>query len=438
MVMKIKESINKLPINQILTTIIESGIINDANYIHIVPLSNVVRIKHRISGELVTDSEITKKRFKNLNDKIKKLSNIQTGSVDLISNGNFKYLFNDQIYRLRVYIMPTVNGEKIAIKIQNESPVSTTLESLGFWGNGLDTIRQALTLKSGLILITGTSDSGKSKTIATMLGSIENQKISIATLEDPVEYKIPRANQTQINHKTNLGFGNGIKILLNQDVDVIMLSELTGIDTISEALDNVIHKKLLLSSFNSYSAIETISKLIDFGIRPESLAYSLKIITNQRLVKRLCHYCRQFVDIDKESLERVNKIFELNNLSNMHYLHKLEIEYHQFKLGKTQKVSSKILSSSDSKLKKIWVSKPGGCAKCRNTGFNGRITIAEVLKNSPEIERLIAIKSKDILINKQAVREGMINLLVDGLVKALVGETTIDEIISLTKGSYIT
>ena len=211
MVMKLKDSINKLPINQILTTIIETGLSNEANYVHIEPMNDVIRINHRISGSLEYDSEISKKRFKNLSDKIKKLANIQTGHIDLISTGNFKYMFNDQIYSVKVYILPTINGEKITFKIQNESPVSTTLEALGFWGTGLETIKQSMNLKSGLILVTGPNDSGKSKTIATILSSIENQGISIGTLEDPVEYKIPRANQTQINHRTNLNFVNGIK-----------------------------------------------------------------------------------------------------------------------------------------------------------------------------------------------------------------------------------
>jgi type IV pilus assembly protein PilB len=437
MVINLKESINKLPINQILSTIIDTSLANDANYIHIEPLHDVVRIKHRISGELLIDSEISKKRFKNLSDKIKKLANIQTGYVDLISSGSFRYIWNEQIYGLRVYIMPTINGEKITIKIQNESPISTTLEALGFWGSGLETIRQAIGLKSGLILVTGPNDSGKSKTIATMLASIDNPSINIATLEDPVEYKIPRSNQTQINHKTNLNFINGIKILLKQDTDVIMLSELTNLLTISETLDSVMHKKLVISSLNTTSSVETITKLLDFGISPESLAFSLKIIINQRLVKRLCQNCRQLVDIDKTSFDKINKLFELNNPSNMRYVHNLELEYYQDKLGENHKISPKILSSTETKLKKIWISKPANCTKCHGSGFSGRIAVAEILKNSPEIEKLIVTKSKDLLINKQAVKEGMVNLLVEGLIKVLVGETTIDEIINLTKGSYL-
>ena len=437
MVIKLKDSINKLPISQILATIIETGLTNDANYVHIEPMNDVVRINHRISGSLYHDSEISKKRFKNLSDKIKKLSNIQTGHLDLISSGSFKYIFNDQTYSVRVYILPTINGEKITFKIQNESPVSITLEALGFWGNGLETIRQAMNLKSGLILVTGPNDSGKSKTIATILSSIENQEISIGTLEDPVEYKITRANQTQINHRTNLNFVNGLKILLKQDNDVIMLSELTDILTISETLDSVMHKKLVISAMNSDSAVETISKLLDYNVSPSSLAYALKIIINQRLVRRLCPYCKQLVDIDKNTADKVIKLFGLNNPSNMRYLHNLEIDYHQNKLGENKKLSAKMLSTSDTKIKKIWVNKPSGCLKCNGSGFKGRILVSEVLKNSQEIERLIVTKSKDLLINKQAVKEGMVNYLVDGLIKVLVGETTVDEIFHLTKQSYL-
>jgi type II secretory ATPase GspE/PulE/Tfp pilus assembly ATPase PilB-like protein len=437
MVIKLKDSINKLPINQILATIIETGLENDANYIHIEPMNDVIRINHRISGNLYHDSEISKKRFKNLSEKIKKLANIQTGYTDLISNGNFKYVHNNQIYSLKVYILPTINGEKITFKIQNESPVSTTLEALGFWGMGLDVIRQSTNLKSGLILVTGPSDSGKSKTMATILSSIENQTISIGTLEDPVEYKIPRASQTQINHRTNLNFVNGMKILLKQDNDVIMLSELTDMLTISEALDSVMHKKLFISALNSDSAVETINKLLDYGISPASLAYALKIVINQRLVRKLCQNCKQQVDLDKKTADKINKLFDLNNPSNMRYLHNLELEYYHSKLGENKKVSAKTLSTSETKIKKLWINKSSGCAKCMNTGFKGRTVVSEILKNTQEIERLIVTKSKDLLINKQAVKEGMVNYLVDGLIKVLVGETTIDEIMHLTKLSYL-
>ena len=433
MVIKLKDSINKLPINQILTTIIEAGLVNEANYVHIEPMNDVVRVNHRISGNLQYDSEISKKRFKNLSDKIKKLANIQTGYIDLISSGSFKYIFQDQIYSVKVYILPTINGEKITFKIQNESPVSTTLQALGFWGQGLETIRQAMNLKSGLILVTGPNDSGKSKTIATILTSIENQAISIGTLEDPVEYKIPRANQTQINHRTNLNFVNGIKILLKQDNDVIMLSELTDVLTISETLDSVMHKKLVVSAMHSDSAVETINKLLDYGVSSSSLAYALKLIINQRLVRRLCPGCKQLVDLDKATSDKINKLFGLNNPSNMRYLHNLEVEYQKSKIGDTKKVSAKMLSSSEIKIKKIWVNKTSGCSKCNGSGYHGRIAVSEILKNSQEIERLIVTKSKDLLINKQAVKEGMVNYLVDGLVKVLVGETTIDEVIHLTK-----
>ena len=376
MVVKTKGVVSKLPVNQILSAIIENGLELSANFIHLEPINDLVRVKYRVDGSLINGIEISKKRFDSLSDK-----------------------------------------------------------ELGFWGKGLDTLNRALELSSGLILVTGPSDSGKSKTMATLLESINDHSISISTLEDPVEYKISRATQTQINHRTNLNFRNGIKILLKQDNDVIMLSELTDPEAIVEALDIVSHKKLVVSSLNIDSAVETITKLLDYNISPASLTYALRIVINQRLVKRLCPNCKQYIAVDKDSLGKINGLFALNNPTNIRYIHNLEVEYYQSRDNK--KISSKALSTSETRLKRIWTNNLSGCPSCHNTGFSGRIAVVEILKNSPEIERLIITKSKDILINKQAVKEGMINYLIDGLLKVLVGETTIDEIIKLTKSSYL-
>ena len=437
MVEKTKGVVSKLPVNQILSAIIEDGLELNASFIHLEPINNLIRIKYRVDGSLINGPEISKKRLNSLSDKIKNLANIQTGYIDLISGGKFKYSHKDQEFSIRIYIMPTIDGEKITLRVQSNMPVVTTLKELGFWGNGLDVINQAINLNSGLILVTGPSDSGKSKTIASLLESIIDHSISIATLEDPVEYKISRATQTQINHRTNLSFKNGIKILLKQDNDIIMLSELANSESIVEALDIVGHKKLVVSSLNVESSVEAITKLLDYGISPSSLAYGLRIVINQRLVRRLCPNCKQYITPDKTSLHKINQLFDLDNATSMKYVHSQEVEYYQ-SISTDEKHNHKSLSTSENKLKKIWINNPSGCSDCHHTGFMGIIAVVEILKNSPEIERLIMTKSKDILINRQAVKEGMINYLVDGLIKVLIGETTIDEIISLTKSNYLT
>jgi type II secretory ATPase GspE/PulE/Tfp pilus assembly ATPase PilB-like protein len=437
MVTKSKDGISKLPIKQLLVAIIENGLKSDANFIHLEPSSDLIKIKYRVAGNLISSFEIPKKRFLSLSEKIKKLANIQIGYIDLISGGKFKYKYKDQVFNIRVYIVPTVSGEKITLKIQNDAPISHTLKELGFWGTGLETMVQSINLKNGLILITGPNDSGKSKTIATLLESVDNHNISIATLEDPVEYKISKATQTQINHKTNLSFAAGIKVLLKQDNDIIMISELTDSETINSVMNVVSHKKLVVSSLNVPSSVETISRILDYGIDSNLLAHSLRTIANQRLVRRLCPSCKQYVQIDRETEKKLNHFFDLNKPINMRYIHNLEILYTQ-EINSNKKLNSRLLSTSEVKVKKIWTNNPAGCSECNDTGFNGRTALIEVLKNSQEIEKLISVKSSDLLINKQAVREGMINLLVDGLIKSLVGETSIDEVIGITKTNYLT
>lgn len=437
MVTKTRDGISKLPVNQLLETIIDDGLKSDANFIHLEPSTESIRIKYRVAGNLIQGYELSKKRYLSLCEKIKKLANIQIGYFDLISGGKFKYSTGNQNFSIRVYIVPTVNGEKITLKIQNDSPLSETLVELGFWGSALESLEQVIKLKSGLILVTGPNDSGKSKTIATLLESVNNKNLNIATLEDPVEYKITKATQSQINHKTNLSFANGVKVLLKQDNDIIMISELTDSETISSALNIVSHKKLVVSSLNVHSSVEAISRILDYGIDSNIFAHALRSIVNQRLVRKLCPNCKQCVPVDKNTEKKLNQIFGLDNPINMRYIHDLEIKYVK-EIDPDRKINSRVLSTSESRVKKIWINNSSGCSECNNSGFKGRIAIIEVLKNSLGLEQLISIKSSDLLINKQALRDGMVNLLVDGLIKSLSGETTIDEIIGSTKNSYLT
>jgi type II secretory ATPase GspE/PulE/Tfp pilus assembly ATPase PilB-like protein len=311
------------------------------------------------------------------------------------------------------------------------------LSELGFWGTGLELINYALSLKNGLILVSGASDCGKSTTIASMLSSINQTEISIATLEDQIEYKIPGIAQTQINPKTNLNFINGLRILLKQDNDIIMLSELTDSMAISEALEAVSHRKLLISSLHASSASNAVVKLMNYQISKESLTYSLRIVINQRLVKKLCNDCKKLVTLDKTDSNRLREIFNISNKSNVSYIHELEKSYYKYS-EPDKKINSRSFASNTETIKKIWVNNPKGCKKCNHSGYNGRTLIYEVLKNSDVITNLIVAGCNDILINKEATKEGMINLLVDGLVKVLVGVTSLDEICKIAKTANLT
>jgi type II secretory ATPase GspE/PulE/Tfp pilus assembly ATPase PilB-like protein len=428
------EVINKLPASQIVDHILVTGIKSGANFIHIEPTIDAIEIKFRLNGSLIKSAEISKKRLKSITEKIKSLANISIDHSDVLSSGRFKYKSSAGIYDIRVYLLPTINGEKLTLQIHNDLANIKSLQELGFWGDAIDIINETIEQKNGLILVTGPNDSGKSSTIISLINGLSNKGLNISTLEDPVEYKIPGTSQIQINQKTNLTFANGISILLKQDVDIIMVSELVETDAINKTLDIAAHKKLIISSMHTDSSAATITKLLDYGASPSALAYNLKIIINQRLVKRLCPDCKKNVVPTKEILDQVNQVFALNKSVNINYVHDLELNFHS---SKNKVTKAKDLMTSENKLKKVWIANPKGCDNCMNSGYKGRIVVYEILKNTANIKNLIVAKSNTANIYKQAFRDGMINYLVDCLLKSLAGETSIDEAIRLAKDGHL-
>ncbi|HUC95965.1 MAG TPA: ATPase, T2SS/T4P/T4SS family [Candidatus Saccharimonadia bacterium] len=433
-----KEIITKLPTAQLFNSIVKSGIDIGASFIHIEPSSETVIVKYRVDGNLLEADKIPKKRFNGLLDKIKTLANIPPGHNDLIASGKFKFTLNNSTYRLLIYIIPTINGEKVTIKLHSDDVLTLDIKQLGFWGDSLITIQDNLLLKKGLMVISGPGDSGKSTTLATLLNNIETSR-NIATLEDPVEYKIKSANQIQINPKTKLTFQSAIKILLKQDIDILMISEIHEKKLASLVIDLAAHKRMVITSIYADSAARTITKLSELDTQTTSLAYLLRLVINQRLLKKLCDKCKVCVPLDKEASSKLNDIFQLNKASHIEYIHQLEKDYlleHSSNQKESLRLSTK-LSTTKSKIKHIYKAKEGGCTECLGRGYKGRLMVFEILKNNQSIENLILGNAKETLINNQAVKNGMISILLDALVKALVGDTTLEEVFHIANNYMV-
>jgi len=429
MVGKKTDTFKKVSSDQILDSLIFKAIETNASFIHIEPRELDVLVRFRVNGALIEINKFPKSKLNGVNERIKKLANLDTSIRDIPQDGRFKSKNNDDTYTLRVSILPTIDGEKISINILNGSTKTPDLRTLGYWGHGLKAMSNAAKDQNGVILISGPRDSGKSLSLVSMLNNIDNPDKKIATIEDPVEYILKKAHQTQVNHKTNLSFVNGLKAIEKQDNDVIMVSEIRD----SEVANLVFHYgsrgKLVLSSIYSNSITDSINKLLNVGISRSEIAHTLRLVSSQRLVRKLCENCRESFEPDKSTLALINEVFGLKDPGRMKYIHKLETEYYSDATGNEPNI--KDLSTTENRIKKLWRINTDGCEKCLHTGYVGRIGLYEIINMSPAIRKLIlSLASSKVLFDK-AVKEGTVSILTDGLVKSLQGVTSINEVFRL-------
>lgn len=434
MVVKTKDVLDKLPASKIINSLVEQAVEAQASYIHIEPNDQLVLVRFRVNGVLKDIGELPKKRFISLIERLKTLANLNVRERHVPQEGKFKLVIGDHSYNFRVSIIPTVNGEKVAISIQNDTKEIPSLEDMGLWGASLESVISTVARGHGMILVTGPTDSGKSSTIFSILGNMNSPEMNIATIEDPVEYKLARANQTQVNEKTKLTFTAGLKAILKHDTNVIMISDLRDSATTELAFEVAGQGRLVISSIYVDNAAKAVNLLKNTSVSPPVIAHSLKLLISQRLVRRLCQYCKEAYTPDRLDLIQVKEIFSINDQSKMRYLHKLEGNYvSEQKTDKpvkqTKSVATGDLSSTDSKIRRLWQPRKGGCKNCSQTGYKGRVGIFEAMSVSPTIQKLIVGHGSSKVIYDQAIKEGMIPMQIDGLVKALVGITSLDEVV---------
>ncbi len=426
MVGKKIDTLKKITAGQLLDLLIEKAVEARASFIHIEPRSAEVIVRYRVNGSLIEIDKFSKSKLESLSEKIKNLAGLENKLKNIPQDGRFKMSIKDEAFSMRVSILPTLDGERISINILSISSKLPSLVELGYWGTGLKAIQNALTQSHGVILIGGPANSGKSLSLVSMLNNITDTDIKIATIEDPVEYVLPKVNQTQVNHKTNLDFATGLKSIENQDTDVVMVSELRDSETANLVFNYGSNKNLILSSIYTKNINEAIEKLANIGISRPLIAHSLKLISSQRIVRRLCETCRELIVPNKYTLNLINDIFGLSSPKTMKYIHKLEANYKQ----ESQK-NQKGLNTTDTKIKKVYISHNEGCDDCMHTGYKGSVGLYEVVNVSESIQKLILSLASPKVLFDRAKLEGTTSVLVDGLVKSLTGTTSINEIFGI-------
>lgn len=423
------------PIAQTVNLIIEYAIKASASDIHIEPRDNYVMVRYRVDGILREANKLPKKIHGPLVSRIKILSNLKIDEKRVPQDGRFKIQIGSAVFALRVSTLPISEGEKIVMRILSESSKPITLEDLGYWGTSLRTINQAITQPHGMILVTGPTGSGKSTSLFSILSLLNKPSINISTIEDPIEYKIPGANQTQINTKAGMNFASGLRSLLRQDPNVIMIGEIRDTETADLAVQAALTGHLVFATLHTNNAATTLPRLLDMGVEPFLIASTVRAVVGQRLVRKLCVDCRESYVPDITTLQRNSHSFNIQNSASMKRVHELEKQALESGIGKgnTEKTNaSSKLSTSKTSVERLWRASKEGCRVCGHTGYKGRMGIYEVLGSSNEIQKKIVGNATSDDIQEQGVKDGMLIMQLDGFIKALRGQTSIEEILRVT------
>ena len=416
------------PIAQTVNLLLEYAIRSNASDIHIEPREQFVQVRYRIDGVLKEVNRLPKNVLGALVSRIKILSNLKIDERRVPQDGRFKIKVAGKQYALRVSTLPIADGEKVVMRILDESNQAVTLEQLGYWGHSLAVINQALTEPNGMILVTGPTGSGKSTSLFSVLSMLNTPEVNISTIEDPVEYKIPGVNQTQTNSKAGMTFASGLRALLRQDPNIIMVGEIRDGETANLGVQAALTGHLVFSTLHTNNAATCLPRLLDMGIEPFLIASTVKAVVGQRLVRRLCMNCRQSYVPNQTEVAEIVRLFHLAPGQDFYYIHQLEAQ------AIVQKVGGETpWGTTDTTIATLWQPNPNGCDECNHTGFKGRVGIYEVLGTSREIQKMIIGGNTSNEIQDQAVAEGMTTMLTDGLIKAIRGNTTVEEVLRVTK-----
>jgi len=416
------------PIAQTVNLLLEYAIHSHASDIHIEPREGFVQVRYRIDGVLKEVNRLPRNVMGALVSRIKILSNLKIDERRVPQDGRFKIKVGGKQYALRVSSMPVSDGEKIAMRILDESNQAVSLESLGYWGASLKIVKYAMTQPNGMVLVTGPTGSGKSTSLFSILTMLNSPDVNIATIEDPVEYKIQGVNQTQTNTKAGMTFANGLRSLLRQDPNIIMIGEIRDSETANLGVQAALTGHLVFSTLHTNDAATCLPRLLDMGVEPFLIASTVKAVIGQRLVRRLNRPTRQSYAPSEEEKQAIIKMFNLPTGANFRYIHELE------KLAAAEGIGADTpLSTDENGIVTLWKANTDDNDDDAHNGYKGRIGIYEALASTLPVQKLIMSHATSNQLQTQAIADGMMTMQIDGLIKALRGETTIEEVLRVSK-----
>ena len=409
-----KEDLEKLaedlPVIRIVDTLIHHAILQGASDIHIEPMEKEILVRYRIDGILHEAMTLPKKIGLGLVARIKVMANLKLDEHRLPQDGRFKVETPEYRISFRVSMLPVFDGEKIVMRLLPETTKGYTLEELGFWGSNLERIERAIRKPTGIILATGPTGSGKTTTLYTILQILNTPNVNISTIEDPIEYRMQRINQTQVRSDIGLTFASGLRTLLRQDPNIIMVGEIRDNETASLAINAALTDHLVVSTLHTNSAAGALPRLLDMKVEPFLIASTVNVIISQRLIRRLCPEHDES-KLSAAQTQSISKNTDIDQITDM-----LRRE--------------KIIDPKTS-FKDIKFASPKKSEACED-GYKGRIGIHEVLEMTSSIKELVVKNSTSDQLEAQARREGMISMMDEGFIRATQKTTSIEEVFRVT------
>jgi len=408
---ELEKAAQDLPVIKIVDTLVKHAILQKASDIHIEPMEKELIVRYRVDGILHETMTLPKQIAPGVVARIKVLSNLKLDEHRLPQDGRFKIETNEYKISFRVSILPVFDGEKVVMRLLPEGSKGLSLEKLGFWGRDLEIIHRQINKPTGLILVTGPTGCGKTTTLYTLMDILNTPDVNISTVEDPIEYRMPRINQTQVSPKIGLTFASGLRSLLRQDPDIIMVGEIRDNETASLAINASLTGHLVLSTLHTNSAAGSLPRLIDMKAEPFLIASTINCIEAQRLVRCLNPESKEKYRLDKAEMEELSKQINLEKV---------------LEAMKREKIIPK-----DDKIEDIDFFRPKPTPDCPD-GYKDRIGIHEIVEITETLKEMIVKQATSDQIEKQARSEGMITMLEDGFIKAAKGITSLEEVLRAT------
>lgn len=397
----VNKKIQEVELPDIITLIFAAAIQFEASDIHIEAAENRVVVRLRIEGMLQEIASIKKEIWPKLITRIKLLAKLKMNVSDIPQDGRVDVILNDDKIDVRVSTLPTAFGESVVMRLLRSSAQGLQFDDLGLTGDTYERLRKAVDKPIGMIITTGPTGSGKTTTLYSILNRLNKPNVNIITLEDPIEYRLPGINQSQIDHNRDYDFAKGLRSILRQDPNVIMVGEIRDGETAEVAVEAALTGHKVLSTVHANSASAAIPRLLIMGVKPFLLAPALNVVMGQRLVRKICDNCKEEIQLDADTKSRVEKILlSIPESSNF----KVDINNLHFYHGK-------------------------GCDKCHGMGYKGRIGLYEIMDMNEEVEQIILSgKVSEYELERIAINHGMLKIVQDGLLKATQGITTVDEV----------
>lgn len=412
-------------VTQTINLLIEHGVKHRASDIHIEPHERFVRVRYRVDNALRSVHKLPLAALPAVVAQIKALAHMHPEDTHLPQDGQYATLVGEEQFEIQVHTMPVVGGEKVVMRISRRLGKPLKLDELGFWGQGLSAIQHALSRTHGLIAVATPRRNGKTTTLHSLLQLVNVPSIGVATVEDAIEYRVPDASQTLVRPQHGITFYGGLQAALNQDPNVVLISSLADKKTAELAIQAAIGGHLMITGMHADNAPAALARLQSTADEQFLFAHAVRLVISQRLVRKLCLHCRESYTPTREELAGIEKAFGINTSQAKARIHELERTAVDEGLG-----GNVGLHTNASGITSLWRAREEGCEACNHSGYRGSVAIVEVLEVAQGgLQTTLLTPTTTGVIRKAALKEGFIPMELDGLIKALRGQTTLPELL---------